>query len=68
MKKVVFTKHAEKKLHGVESLKLGITKKHILDVLRHPIVVDKDMEPKQSVGRFNEELSLSVIWKMKRSG
>lgn len=65
--KIVFTKHVHDKLKEDEAKKLGITAKHIKEVLKNPIVADKLANPPHSVGKFTEELSLSVIWKVENS-
>lgn len=62
--KIIITLHVRDKLQEEESKKLGITKKHLIKVLKNPVVVDKDKSPHQSVGKLSEELSLSVIWKI----
>lgn len=65
--KIIFTKHAEDKLLEEEAQKLGITKGHIKVVLKNPFAEDKNIIPHQSIGKFNDELSLSVIWKKEKS-
>lgn len=65
--KIIFTIHVKDKLKEDESKKLGITAKHIREVLNHPIAVDKIASPHHSVGKFTDELSLSVIWKVENS-
>lgn len=62
--KIIITLHVKDKLQEEESKKLGITKEHLIKVLQNPFAVDKDKNPHQSVGKFNKELSLSVIWKI----
>lgn len=65
--KIIFTKHVEDKLKEDEAKKLGITAKHVREVLNNPIIVDKLANPHHSVGKFTMELSLSVIWKVENS-
>lgn len=64
--KIIYTKHAVDKFQDKEIIKLGVKRKHINEVLKDPIVVDKDINPHQSVGELNESLSLSVIWKIEK--
>ncbi len=61
--KIVFTSHAKEKLQSKEAKVLGIKKKLVVQVIHKPIVVNKDLDPHQSIGVLNEELSLAVIWK-----
>lgn len=65
--KIVYTKHAEDKLLEEEARKLGITRKHIKNVLKNPLAEDKKIIPHQNVGKFTDTLSLSVIWKREKS-
>lgn len=62
--KIVITLHVKYKLKEEESKKLGITKKHLINVLNNPVAVDRYKDPHQSVGEFTKDLSLSVIWKI----
>jgi hypothetical protein len=62
--KVVFTIHAKEKLLANEAKRLGITRKKITESLEHPLAINKDVDPHQSVGELNHELSLAVIWKI----
>lgn len=62
--KIVYTKHAADKFQDKEVIKLGIKREHINRVLKNPLAEDKNIIPHQSVGKFSNELSLSVIWKM----
>ncbi len=62
--KIVFTKHAEDKLKSTEAKSLSIDKHAITSVIRKPLVVDKKINPHQSIGKLNDNLSLSVIWKI----
>lgn len=64
--KIVYTKHAIDKFKDEEVIKLGIKREHVLNVLKHPSVVDRVINPHQSVGWFSETLSLSVIWKLEK--
>lgn len=64
--KIVYTKHARDKLLKEEAQKLGITEEHLRKVLENPVVEDKNITPYQSIGKLNDELSLSVIWKMEK--
>ena len=61
--KVILTLHAKEKLLTAEAKILGITRKKITDTLRKPLVKNKNMNPHQSVGELNSDLSLAVIWK-----
>lgn len=61
--KIIFTKHAEDKLLNDEAQKLGITKENLRKTLEKPIIKDKNINPHQSIGKFSNELSLSVIWR-----
>lgn len=65
--KIIFTIHVYDKLKESEAKKLGITVKHLREVLNNPVVVDKVANPHHSIGKFTEELSLSVIWKVENS-
>lgn len=65
--KIIFTKHVKDKLLKEESRRLGITGAHIKQVLENPVIEDKKIIPHQSIGKFNDELSLSVIWKMEKN-
>jgi len=65
--KIIFTKHVRDKLLKEEIQKLGITEEDLKNVLKNPVVEDKNIAPHQSIGKFNEELSLSVIWKIEKS-
>ena len=62
--KIAFTIHVKDKLQEKESKDLEIDREKIINVLKHPIVIDKNKNPHQSVGSLNEKLSLSVIWKV----
>jgi len=64
--RVVYTKHAKDKFLDKEVVKLGIKEEHIVGVLEDPIVVDKVINPHQSIGWFSKTLSLSVIWKIEK--
>lgn len=62
--KIIFTKHVENKLKEAESIRLGIKKDTLINILNKPNLVDKTVDPHQSVGNLSEDLSLSVIWKI----
>lgn len=62
--KIVYTKHVIDKFKDEEVIKLGIKRKHVSNVLENPVIVDKVINPHQSVGWFSKGLSLSVIWKI----
>lgn len=61
---IKYTKHVHDKLKTDEIRKLKIDLKTIEGVLNKPTVVDKSIEPHQSVGKISKDLSLSVIWKV----
>lgn len=67
MVKIVYTKHAIDKFQDKEVIKLGIRREHVNRVLKNPLAEDKNIIPHQSVGKFSDELSLSVIWKVEKS-
>ena len=62
--RVIFTIHAKEKLLTNEVKKLGITQKKIIGALKQPLVINKNVNPHQSISELNTELSLAVIWKM----
>lgn len=64
--KVVFTKHVKDKLLEEDSIKLGISKNTISNTIKKPIIFEKGPETIHSVGKLNDELSLSVIWKVEK--
>jgi len=61
--KFVFTIHAEEKLQTKEAKLLGISKNKIVEAIRHPITVDKTLNPHRNIGRLSNTLSLAVIWR-----
>lgn len=61
---IKYTKHIYDKLKLKEIIKLRINLETIAKVLNNPTVVDKSIEPYQSIGKISKQLSLSVIWKM----
>lgn len=61
--RVVFTVHANRKLLTNEIKGLGITRKKIIESLKQPLVTNKNVNPHQSIGELNDNLSLAVIWK-----
>ena len=60
---IKYTKHIYDKLKLPEIVKLKISLGDIDGVLNNPEVVDKSIDPHQSVGNISKTLSLSVIWK-----
>ncbi len=62
--RIVFTKHVYEKLKTKESVDLGIKLKTLEGILKNPTIVDKSVDPYQSVGKLTQNLSLSVIWKV----
>lgn len=62
--RIIFTKHVEDKLKEKKHVELEVTKKKLAEVLDNPLAVDLEIEPHQSIGKLNENLSLSVIWKV----
>ena len=62
--KVIFTIHAKEKLRLIDSKSLGITRKSILGVLNKPLILNKNINPHQSIGVFSSDLSLVVAWKI----
>lgn len=64
--KIVYTKHVIDKFKDKEVIKLGIKREHVTNVLENPVIIDKVINPHQSVGWFSETLSLSVIWKIEK--
>lgn len=65
--KVVFTKHVEDKLQEEDSLKLEITSKKIINIIKNPLTFDEKSGTTHSIGEFNANLSLSIIWKIEKS-
>ncbi len=61
---IKYTKHIYDKLKLPEIMKLKISLNTITNVLNSPNIVDKSIEPHQSVGEISKTLSLSVIWKI----
>ncbi len=64
---IVYTKHVHEKLQEEDAQKLKITQEKILNVLRKPAAVDYKVNPHRSVGKLNNLLSLSVIWKVEKN-
>ncbi len=62
--KIVFTKHVHDKLKTKESTDLGIKLKTLEGILKNPTIVDKSVDPQQTVGKLTQNLSLSIIWKV----
>lgn len=62
--KIIFTIHANEKLLAPEIRRLEITKEKIIETLKQPLTLNKDVNPHQSIGELNNELSLAVIWKI----
>lgn len=60
---IKYTKHIYDKLKLKEIIELKINLETIAKVLKNPTVVDKTIEPHQSVGEISKTLSLSVIWR-----
>lgn len=65
--KIIFTKHIEDKLQDIKHQKLGITKAKLREVINNPLAIDLEIDPHQSIGKLNENLSLSVIWKVENN-
>lgn len=61
--KIELTLHAKEKLKTKESKLLKITKKIIIDAIKKPIGVDRNLSPHRSTDKLNDDLSLAVIWK-----
>lgn len=61
--KVLFTIHTKEKLLTAEAKALRITKIRIIAILKKPIITNKKLNPHQSLGKLNDQLSLVVIWK-----
>ena len=61
--KIVLTLHAKEKLQTQEARLLGITLRKITNVINKPLVINKNLNPHQSIGELTENLSLAVIWK-----
>ena len=61
---IKYTKHIYDKLKLQEIIELKINLETIAEVLNNPTIVDKSVEPHQSIGEISKTLSLSVIWKM----
>ncbi len=64
--KIIFTLHAKEKLLTPEIKNLTINHNKIINILKNPGVVDKTVDPHQSIGHLTDELSLSVIWKVEK--
>lgn len=61
---IKYTQHVYDKLKLQEIVKLEINLETIANVLNNPSVVDKTIDPHQSIGKISKNLSLSIIWKI----
>lgn len=69
MKRYEYTVHAEQKLKLPLSIKLGITRKKIQNIVKKPKVLDKSDDPVYiAISDLNETLSLCVAYRTKDDG